>query len=205
MAVNDLLLTIMNRSMANPITRRIGAVAAIAVEMLVPKCGAQQIIFSPQAVIGKKSKALQLWSVSGSVSASVRPPVAAVIYSLAAKHGIAYVDPVIATARLNARNQKSLAARVFQWGTYFETRARELVNLKVIATSSPVSIGLNVAMGITNALLPSVQKSIPVPDPNIAARIITASLLMDAQGSLSGMFWPQPSEVQGFVETLPAP
>jgi hypothetical protein len=191
--------------MANPFTCRIATLAAIAIATLAPRCDAQQIIFSPQGVIGKKSKALQLWSVSGSVSSSVRPPVAAVIYSLAAKHGITYVDPVIATARLNARDQKSLAARIFQWGTYFETGATEMVNLKVIATSSPVSIGLNVAMGITNALLPSVQKSIPVPDPNIAARIISTSLLMDAQGSLSGMFWSQPSNVQSFVETLPAP
>jgi hypothetical protein len=177
--------------------------AAVASGCLLPYCHAQQLIFSPQATVGKKSRALELWSVSGTVSTSARPPVAAVVYALAAKHGVSYVDPVVATGRLNARDQKSLPARIFQWGTYFETGATEMVNLKVIATTSQVSIGLNVAMGIANALLPALQKDIPVPDPNIAAKVISASLLMDAQGSVSGMFWSEPIRTPGFVETLP--
>jgi hypothetical protein len=173
--------------------------------LMNPLCRAQQMVFSPQIVAGKKPKALQLWAVSGTVPASARPPVAAVIYALAARHGVAYVDPVVATERLNARDQKSVAARIFRWGSYFETGATELVNLKVVATSNQVGIGLNVAMGIVNALLPSVQKNIPVPDPAIAARIIANSLLMDAQGSVSGLFWAEPAENQGFVEVLPQP
>lgn len=177
-------------------------VSAIAIGFLIPSCRAQQIVFSPQTVVGKKPKALQLWAVSGRVTLPARPPVAAVIYALAAKHGIAFVDPTVAAGRLNARDQKSLAAKIFRWGSYFETGAAELVNLKVIATSNQVSIGLNVGMGIVNALLPAVQKDIPVPDPGIAARIISSSLLMDAQGALSGMFWAEPAETQGFVETL---
>lgn len=177
--------------------------AAVASACLLPYCHAQQLVFSPQATVGQKSRALELWSVSGTISSSARPPVAAVVYALAAKHGISYVDPVVATGRLSARDQKSLPARLFRWGTYFETGATEMVNLKVIATTSQVSIGLNVAMGIANALLPAVQKDIPVPDPNIASRIISASLLMDAQGSVSGMFWSEPVDTPGFVETLP--
>jgi hypothetical protein len=176
--------------------------SAVAIAVLIPSCEAQQIVFSPQSVVGKKHKALQLWAVSGQVALPARPPVAGVIYALAAKHGIAFVDPAVATERLNARDQKSLAAKIFRWGSYFETGATELVNLKVVATSNQVSIGLNVAMGIVNALLPAVQKDIPVPDPGIAARVISSSLLMDAQGSLSGMFWAEPAESQGFVETL---
>ena len=177
-------------------------VAAVGSGLLIPSCRAQQIVFSPQTVVGKKSKALQLWAVSGRVTLPARPPVAAAIYALAAKHGVAFVDPAIAAERLNFREQRSLAARMFRWGSYFETGATELVNLKVIAASNQVSIGLNVAMGIVNALLPAVQKDIPVPDPAISARIISSSLLMDAQGSLSGLFWAEPAETQGFVETL---
>jgi hypothetical protein len=180
--------------------RRLLLFAAIALGCVeMPGLG-QQIVFSPQILVGKKPRALQLWAVSGAVPSSARPPVAAVIYALAAKHGVAYVDPVVANERLNARDQKSLAARMFRWGSYFETGATELVNLKVVAASNQVGIGLNVAMGIINALLPSVQKSIPVPDPAIAARITASSLLMDAQGSVSGMFWAEPAETQGFVE-----
>ena len=186
------------------LTRRfiLVAVAAGTIGFLIPNCPAQEIVFSPQTVVGKKPKALQLWAVSGRVTLPARPPVAAVIYALAAKHGISYVDPVVAAERLNRRDQRSLAAKLFRWGSYFETGTTELVNLKVIATSNQVGIGLNIAMGIVNALLPAVQKDIPVPDPGIVARTISSSLLMDAQGSLSGMFWAEPAETQGFVETL---
>jgi hypothetical protein len=143
--------------MKNQKLRRILMVVALAGSCLIRLADAQQIVFAPQTVVGKKSKALQLWAVSGSLSAAVRPPVAASIYTLAAKHGLTYVDPAVAAARLSARDRKSLAARIFRWGSYFETGATELVNLKVIATSNQVSIGLNVAMGIVSALLPAVQ------------------------------------------------
>ncbi|MBV9742445.1 MAG: hypothetical protein JO099_01665 [Acidobacteriia bacterium] len=185
--------------------RRAFALGALLMALSIHQSGAQQLVFSPQGVIGKKSRALELWGVTGSVPAATRPPLAATIYALAAKHGIVYVDPSVATARMTARDEKSVAALLFRWGTYFETGTTELVNLKVIATNTQISIGLNIAMAIVNALLPSVQRAIPVPDPNIAAKIISTSLLMDAQGAVSGLFWAEPSENQSFVETLPQP
>jgi hypothetical protein len=76
-----------------------------------------------------------------------------------------------------------------------------MVNLHVIQANSQVSIALNVAMGIVNALLPNVQKSIPAPDPSVLVR--TGNLIMDAQGSVSGLFWAEQSGVQGFVDNVP--
>ena len=170
---------------------------------LIQTAYAQQLVFSPQATFGKKKSAMQLWAVAGSAASQNRPPTAATVYAIAAKHGVSFIDPGVAQSRLAAKEQRSLPARIFSWGSYFETGATELVNLKVISASSQVSIGLNIAMSIVNSLLPAVQKDIPQVDPALASKLNGGSLLMDSQGMLSGLFWAEPSQVAGFIETLP--
>jgi len=144
---------------------------------------------------------MQLWAVTGTVPVGARPPAAAAVYAVAMSHGVSYIDSTVALSRINARERRSLAARMFAWGGYFETGATVMVNLRVIAASSQVSIGLNVAMSIVNSLLPAIQKDIPIPDPSIVAK--TGSLLMDGEGTISGLFWAEPSQVAGFTDTLP--
>jgi hypothetical protein len=161
---------------------------------------AQQLTFARQVVIGKHQP-LELWFVSGIASGSL-PPATAAVYQLAMKHGVSFMDDTVAEYRLNLKENKSLAARLFAWGSYFELGATEMVNLHVIEANSQVSIALNVAMGIVNALLPSVQKSIPAPDPSVLVR--TGKLVMDSQGSVSGLFWAEQSSVQGFIDTVPS-
>jgi hypothetical protein len=160
---------------------------------------AQELTFARQAVIGKRQP-IELWAVTGTANAS-RPPAVAVVYQIAMKHGVSFLDETVAQYRLNLKENRSIAARLFSWGSYFELGATELVNLHVIQANSQVSIALNVAMGIVNALLPNVQKSIPAPDPSVLVR--TGKLIMDAQGSVSGLFWAEQSGVQGFVDSIP--
>jgi hypothetical protein len=160
---------------------------------------AQQLTFSRQVVIGKRQP-LELWFVSGSATGS-RPPSTAAVYQIAMKHGVSFLDETVAEYRLNLKENRSLAARLFSWGSYFELGATEMVNLHVIQANSQVSIALNVAMGIVNALLPSVQKSVPAPDPSVL--VGAGKLVMDAEGSVSGLFWAEQSTVQGFVDTAP--
>jgi hypothetical protein len=160
---------------------------------------AQQLTFTRQVVIGKHQP-MELWLVIGTANGT-RPPATSAVYQLAMKHSVSFLDDTIAEYRLNLKENRSLAARLFTWGSYFELGATEMVNLHVIEANSQVSIALNVAMGIVNALLPNVQKSIPAPDPSVLVR--TGKLVMDSQGSLSGLFWAQPSGVQGFIDTVP--
>jgi hypothetical protein len=160
---------------------------------------AQQLTFARQVVFGKR-QSIELWAVSGTAVSS-RPPAISAVYQIAMKHGVSFLDDTVAQYRLTLKENRSLAGRLFSWGTYFELGATELVNLHVIQASSQVSIGLNVAMGLVNALLPAVQKSIPAPDPSVLVR--TGSLVMDAQGSLSGLFWADRSSVQGFIDNVP--
>jgi hypothetical protein len=173
----------------------------LSLVLALPLCS-QQLIFARQAVIGKKSR-IELWAVSGVASADARPPSAAVIYAMAMKHGVSFLDDSVAEARLAAKDGKSLTARAFAWGSYFEIGATELVNLHVIQASSQVALGLNIAMGLVNAFLPSIQKGIPAPDPTVLAKVRSGSLLMDSQGSLSGFFFAEQSAVQNFTETVP--
>jgi hypothetical protein len=160
---------------------------------------AQQLTFARQVVYGK-CQPIELWAVTGTAVGS-RPPNIAAVYQIAMKHGVSFLDDTVAQYRLTIKENRSLAARLFSWGTYFELGATELVNLHVIQANSQVSIGLNVAMGLVNALLPAVQKSIPAPDPLVLVR--TGSLVMDAQGSISGLFWADRSGVAGFIDTVP--
>jgi hypothetical protein len=161
---------------------------------------AQQLTFARQVVFGKR-QSLELWAVSGMAVGS-RPPNIAAVYQIAMKHGVVFLDDTVAQYRLTLKENRSLAGRLFSWGTYFELGATELVNLHVIHANSQVSIGLNVAMGLVNALLPAVQKNIPVPDPSVLVR--TGSLVMDAQGSVSGLFWADRSAsgLAGFIDTV---
>jgi hypothetical protein len=159
----------------------------------------QQLTFARQVVYGKR-QSLELWAVSGT-TAGPRPPAIAAVYQIAMKHGVSFLDDTVAQYKLTLKENRSLAARLFTWGTYFEVGATELVNLRVIQTNSQVSIGLNVAMGLVSALLPALQKNIPTPDPSVLVR--TGSLVLDAQGSISGLFWAEHSNVQGFIDTLP--
>ncbi|HLI82834.1 MAG TPA: hypothetical protein VKV17_02900 [Bryobacteraceae bacterium] len=176
----------------------VSILAALALA-LASRGSAQQLTFARQVVVGKRQP-LELWFVTGSANGS-RPPSTAAVYQIAMKHGVSFLDETVAQYRLNLKENRSLAARFFSWGSYFELGATELVNLHVIQANSQVSIGLNVAMGIVNALLPSVQKSIPSPDPSVLVR--TGKLVMDAQGSVSGLFWAEQSGVRGFVDTAP--
>jgi hypothetical protein len=160
---------------------------------------AQQLTFARQVTVGKHQP-LELWYVSGSANGSL-PPATAAVYQIAMKHGVSFLDETVAEYRLNLKQNRSLAARLFSWGSYFELGATEMVNLHVIQANSQVSIALNVAMGIVNALLPSVQKSIPASDPSVLVR--TGTLVMDSQGSVSGLFWAEQSSVQGFIDTAP--
>jgi hypothetical protein len=159
----------------------------------------QELTFARQAVIGKRQP-IELWAVTGTANGS-RPPATAAVYQIAMKHGVSFLNETVAQYRLNLKENRSLAARLFTWGSYFELGATELVNLHVIQANSQVSIALNVAMGIVNALLPTVQKSIPAPDPSVLVR--TGSLILDAEGSVSGLFWAEQSGVQGFVDSVP--
>ncbi|HEY7390203.1 MAG TPA: hypothetical protein VH640_16930 [Bryobacteraceae bacterium] len=160
---------------------------------------AEEFTFARQAVIGKRHP-IELWAVTGTANGS-RPPATAVVYQIAMKHGVSFLDETVAQYRLNLKENRSVAARLFSWGSYFELGATELVNLHVIQANSQISVALNVAMGIVNALLPSVQKNIPAPDPSVLVR--TGKLIMDAQGSVSGLFWAEQSGVQGFVDAAP--
>jgi hypothetical protein len=182
---------------------RIDAMKPILLSLVLtlPLCS-QQLIFARQAVIGKKSR-IELWAVSGLAPSESRPPSAATVYALAMKHGVSFLDDTVAEARLAAKDGKSLTARVFAWGSYFEIGATELVNLHVIQANTQVALGLNIAMGLVNAFLPSVQKGIPAPDPAVLAKVRSGSLLMDSQGSLSGFFFAEQSGVQSFLETVP--
>lgn len=158
----------------------------------------QQLTFARQAVIGKRAP-IELWAVSGAASTGERAPATAVVYQIAMKHGVSFLDDTVAQYRLTLKANRSLAARLFSYGSYFELGATEMVNLHVIPANTQVSIALNVAMGIVNALLPSIQKSVPAPDPSVLVR--TGSLVVDAQGSISGLFWAERSNVQGFIDT----
>jgi hypothetical protein len=160
---------------------------------------AQQLTFVRQVVIGKRQP-LELWEVTGTANSS-RPPATAIVYQLAMKHGVSFLDDTVAQYRLNLKENRSIAARLFSWGSYFELGATELVNLHVIQANSQISVALNVAMGIVNALLPTVQKNIPAPDPSVLVR--TGKLVVDAEDSVSGLFWAEQSGVKGFIDTVP--
>ena len=176
---------------------------ALALRLALPlPMGAQQLTFARQAVVGRRAP-IELWAVSGTTAAASRPPTSAIIYALAMRHGVSFLDETVAQSRLTAKERRSIPARLFTWGSYFEVGATELVNLHVIQANNQISMGLNIAMGIVNSLLPIVQKDIPVPDPAVLAKVRTGSLLMDAQGSVSGLFWAERSETPGFLETLP--
>lgn len=163
---------------------------------------AQQLTFAPQTIAGKRSP-MQLWAVSGVMPPGSRLPSAAVVYGIALRHGVSFIDGGVALSRLTAKERRSLAARIFTWGTYFETGAAQLVNLHVIAANEPVTAALNIAMGIVTSLLPLVQKDIPLPDAGLVAKFTSGSLFMDAEGSVSGLFWAEPSATSGFQDVLP--
>ena len=163
---------------------------------------AQQLTFAPQTIAGKRSP-MQLWAVSGVLPVGSRPPSAAVVYGIALRHGVSFIDGGVALSRLTARERRSLAARIFTWGTYFETGAAQLVNLHVIAANPQITAGLNIAMGIVTSILPLVQKEIPSPDAGLVAKFTSGSLFMDAEGAVSGLFWAEPSGIPGFQDALP--
>lgn len=154
------------------------------------------LVFTPQAVVGKRAP-LQLWAVSGMGEV----PSAALVYILALRHGVQFIEPSVVQARLTTKEKRSVFYRVLQYGTYASIVGAEIVNLRLVTAASAWGIGLNSGMGVLSVLLPRLQQDLPKLDPGVAGRL-TSSPMADSQGNISWLFFAEPSDQKGFWDTF---
>ena len=156
---------------------RIGAVPPISAGAATPG----QLVFAPQLV----SKQLEIWAVRGCPGTAVA---SAEIYSLAAAHGISYLEPATAATILATR---TVTGMVIEWGGYASGGAA--VGVQLAKGSTPWVTGLSFASAILGWLVPTLERTAaPLPCTG-------ADLLVDSRGCGGVMFCSQPSAVGAFT------
>ena len=162
---------------------RVGAVPPIDSAQFAPG----QLVFAPQLT----SKQMEVWSVRGCPGTALP---AAEIYSVAAAHGISYLEPGTAATILATR---TVTGVIIQWGGYAASATALAMNVDWIKANVAWERALSALGAVLGWLVPALQKSAPT------AICTGQDLLVDSRGCGGVLLCSQPSAVGAFVEVVP--
>ena len=159
---------------------RVGAVPPIAAAQYAPG----QLVFAPQLT----SKQMEVWSVRGCPGTALP---AAEIYSVAAAHGISYLEPSAAATILATR---TVTGVIIRWGGYAAGAAALAMNVDWIKANVAWQRALSATGAVLGWLVPALEKNAsPLPCTG-------QDLMADSRGCGGVIFCSQPSAVGAFSE-----